>query len=76
MKLADFDRALDDYNHALQIKEELPNTHMNRGLLLLLKGNDAEAEKDFERCLSLSPGLKSELEKRIALAKEIRAGRP
>ena len=76
MKLADFDRALSDFNQALQIKEELPNTHMNRGLLLLLKGNDAEAEKDFERCLTLSPELKPDLEKRIAIAKQMREAKP
>lgn len=54
----------------------MPVTLMNRGLLFLLQGKDAEAQRDFDKCLILSPQLKPDLEKRIAFAKEIRGVKP
>jgi hypothetical protein len=38
----------------------------------LLQGKDAEAQRDFDKCLTLAPGMKADLEHRIQLAKELR----
>jgi hypothetical protein len=45
---------------------------MNRGLTLLLRGDETKAQQDFDRCLILKPELKAELTSRIELAKEVR----
>jgi hypothetical protein len=44
-----------------------------RGLALLMQGNDAEAERDFARCLELDPNLKSSLTAHINDVKRRRA---
>jgi hypothetical protein len=49
---------------------------MNRGLALLMKHEDARAQKDFDACLEINPALKGELEKRIELAKVLRSTKP
>jgi tetratricopeptide (TPR) repeat protein len=72
MKLSQFDPAIADFDRALELNSELPNTYMNRGLALLLRHEDARAQKDFDRCLALNPALKVDLEKRIELAKQLR----
>jgi hypothetical protein len=48
---------------------------MNRGLALLMKYEDARAQKDFDACLEINPALKAELENRIELAKTLRVAR-
>jgi len=72
MTLSQFDKAIADFDHVLEIDSQLPNTYMNRGLALLLKHEDARAQKDFDECLALKPALKADMEKRIELAKELR----
>jgi hypothetical protein len=42
---------------------------------LLLQGKDVEAQKDFEKFLTLAPGMKAVLEGRIQLAKQLRQTR-
>jgi len=72
MSKMDFETAIADFSHALQLKPNFANSYMNRGLVLLLQGKDSEAEKDFERCRTLDPALKIELEQRIDLARKLR----
>jgi hypothetical protein len=50
----------------------MANVFMNRGLALLMKHDDANAQKDFDQCLALDPSLAGELKQRIELAKELR----
>ncbi len=69
----DFKRAIADFNRALELDPNLANAYMNRGLVLLLQGNEKEAEKDFERFLALTPNMKYELDRSIKLARELRA---
>jgi tetratricopeptide (TPR) repeat protein len=76
MKVGRFDPAIADFDRALELNRQLPNAHMNRGLALLMKHEDARAQKDFDECLALNPALKAELEKRIELAKELRSPKP
>ena len=69
----DFKRAIADFNRALELDPKLANAYMNRGLVLLLQGNEKEAKKDFDRFRDLAPDLKNELDRSIKLARELRA---
>ncbi len=69
----DLKRAMADFNRTLELDPNLANAYMNRGLVLLLQGNEKEAEKDFEGFLTLAPDLKDELDRSIKLARELRA---
>lgn len=42
-------------------------------MALLLRGKEAEAQRDFDRCLRLNPGLKPSLERQIKAIKEQRS---
>ena len=61
MKRRNFKPALDDFNKAATIYPEYSAVYVNRGNLLLMMGQGAdatkEAIKDFERALVLAPGL-------------------
>jgi hypothetical protein len=39
-------------------------------------GNESEAQKDFNECLKLKPGMKAQIDQRIALARELRQNKP
>ena len=71
--LNDLEAAIVDFSRALELDPELLNAYLNRGLVLLLQGKDSEAEKDFARVLTLKPEAKTELERRIELAKRLRS---
>jgi tetratricopeptide (TPR) repeat protein len=75
MRKGEIEGAIVDFDRALELSPELMVGYMNRGLARLLQGKDAEAQKDFEQCLALTPGIKAELEERIALAKELRSAK-
>jgi len=69
----DLDKAIADFSRALEIDPSLAQSYGNRGLALLAKGHEAEAERDFEKCVRLDPRRKAELEQHIEIAKRIRA---
>ena len=73
MKRGEIDRAIADFTRALEINPDLSFVYMNRGLALMLQGKDADAQKDFERCVALDPVLKVELDRRIEKVKQLRA---
>jgi len=88
-KRKELDKALADYTKAIKISSELlsylPPTmrgpqfapaYLSRGLLLLARGNDAEAEKDFAKGIELDPASKPRLEKKIQEVKEKRPAKP
>jgi len=76
MSKGEIDRAIVDFNRALELDQSLAAAYLNRGLALLLKGRDVEAQNDFERCLALEPQWSSDLGRRRELAKCLRARGP
>jgi tetratricopeptide (TPR) repeat protein len=76
MHKGDPERAIIDFDRALELDPKLAVAYTNRGLAWLLQGKDDKAQKDFEQCLLIKPDLKAELEKRIELAKEVRSKKP
>ncbi len=52
----DLDRAIEDYNKALEIFPDYFQAHNNRGVALVKKGEYKQAMVDFNRALELSPG--------------------
>jgi len=45
--------------------------YFNRGLALVVKGEEARAQADFQKVYSMSPELKSDLERRIQIARSV-----
>ena len=68
----DLEKAFADFTRAVELNPDLSYAYMNRGLILMLRGDDAGAQKDFERCLTIKPELKAELTARIEKVKEVR----
>ena len=71
MKLGRYDLALRDFTKALELNQSLPELYGNRGLALMVLGREREALPDFQKCLELKPELKTALEERTELAKEL-----
>jgi tetratricopeptide (TPR) repeat protein len=69
---SELDRAINEFNRAIELDPRYALAYGNRGLALLRLGKDAEAEKDFERALALGPGLKAELESSVEKIKKWR----
>jgi len=61
-----YDRALKHYNRALELKPDLAQAYMYRGVLFTQMGDMARARADHERLLTLDPGLAAQLEAAIA----------
>ena len=61
-----------DFTHALELNPDLAVSYMNRGLTFEMKGDETKAQQDFDRCLQLKPEFKAELDRRMAMAKELR----
>ena len=57
--------AIADYTRAIELNSNQAQVYLNRGLVRLLQGKVAEADKDFEECLKRSGDLKASLESRI-----------
>jgi len=66
------DKAIADFNRAIELQPGIVWAHFNRGLALLVKGDEVAAQFDFDRCLKLRPSLRAELEQRIEVARELR----
>ncbi len=49
-----------------------PDRAADKGILLLLQGKDAEAQKEFDKYLQIFPTAKENLNKRIEEAKQKR----
>ena len=62
--------AIADYDSAISIFPNLAMPHMDRGLALLARAEQAEADREFQRCLALDAKLKSLLEKRVEKLKQ------
>lgn len=57
----DADAALADYTRAVELDPKLAPAYVNRGIVLLQKGREAEADKDFEIGFKLDPGLRQQV---------------
>jgi len=59
------ERAIADFDKAIQLDPRLALAYANRGLIRLLEGKTVEAEKDFAQCVNLDASLKLFVEERI-----------
>jgi tetratricopeptide (TPR) repeat protein len=59
------DRAIADYDRAIELDPRLALAYASRGLTRLLQGKTVDAEKDFARCLDLDASLKPFIQERI-----------
>ncbi len=55
----------------LKLDPRMAEAYANRGLALMVLGREAEARTDLEKCVELRPELKSDLERRIGLARKL-----
>lgn len=62
---AQWSRALRDYNTAIEIDPDLAPAYANRGLVYLIQGRRADAEKDLLQCLHLDARLRPALQKSL-----------
>jgi tetratricopeptide (TPR) repeat protein len=70
--LEDLERAIPEFNCAIELDPQLAIAYASRGLALLRQGKDSQTEQDISRALALDPLLKTELEQWIALVKQRR----
>ncbi len=70
--MKNYNSAFEDLSRA--ISPSFPSAYADRGILLLLMNKDADAQKDFDKFLTImsSPDSKTYLEKRIAETKKMR----
>lgn len=68
--------AIKDLQAAVENPLTPADQHFNQGILLLLQGKDAEAEREFAQQLQKFPESKKNLAERIEEAKSLRAHRP
>lgn len=71
MKQGRFDLAVRDFTSALKLNPGNPEAYANRGLALLVLGKENEALTDLQKCVELNPELKTTLEARTTIAKEL-----
>lgn len=72
----DMQGAIDDLNIVVNSRMGMPVTNLDKGLLLLLQGKEAEAEKEFALHLQINPKSKEYLTKTVEAAKKLRAQQP
>jgi tetratricopeptide (TPR) repeat protein len=70
--LGNFQAAIGDYGRAIALDQQLAIAFANRGLVLLLQGKKAEADKDFIQCLKLAPVMADQLKELSVFAEKIR----
>ncbi len=65
----DFDGAISDLNRAIEIDSKFAKAYGDRGIVRLMRGEDAAAELDFEKCFELNKRLEFQFK---AAAQQIR----
>ena len=76
IKRGDLRGAIEDLNAVVNSPQGAPDRHFDKGLLLVLQGKDAEAEKEFALHLQVFPGGRESLNARIEEARKLRAQPP
>ena len=61
----DLDGALADFGKVIESDPRYAKAYANRGMIMLLRRQDAEAQKEFATALALDSGLKPALQKSI-----------
>jgi Flp pilus assembly protein TadD len=67
---ANFDKALDHYNRAIELDPNLAEAYMYRGVLHMLMGNEDKALQDHRTLTGLDRGLADALQAAIASGEE------
>ena len=72
--MKDYEGAIQDLSFAIRATPLFPNYYVDRGVTLILLNLEEEAQKDFDKYLSIMSSVNSKtyLEKRIAEAKKKR----
>lgn len=73
VKKGDLPGAVEDLTIAVTSQMNTPDIHADKGMLLILQGKDAEAEKEFALHLQRFPTAKESVAKRFEEAKKLRA---
>ena len=71
MRQERFDLAVKDLTTAIELNPGNPESYGNRGLTLMILGREREALSDLQKCVELRPELKTTLETRTELAKQL-----
>ena len=72
MKQGRYEAAVIAFTAALELDPGIAEAYGNRGLAFLVLGREREALKDLKESVDLKPELKSELERRTELAKQLK----
>lgn len=73
LKNGDVKGAIEDLSVAADAPTGAPDRNANKGILLILQGRDADAQKEFDKHLQMFPNTKDFLDKRIEDARQKRA---
>jgi tetratricopeptide (TPR) repeat protein len=73
IKRGDIQGAIADLNAALNFDTGAPDIHYTKGLLLVLQGRDAEAEKEFALHLQTFPTAQANVSRAVEEAKKLRS---
>jgi tetratricopeptide (TPR) repeat protein len=65
-------QAIADFNRTIELDPHIAWAYFNRGIAKVYLGEESEAKKDFDECLRLKPELKTQLDPRIDLARQLR----
>ena len=77
IKKGDLQGAIEDLTVAVNSRMGGPDRHIQKGLLLLLQGKDAEAEKEFALHRQMFPGVSTVyMDRRIEEVKQLRSRQP
>ena len=71
MKQGHLELALKDFDTAIELDPGIGEAYVNRGLILILFGKEAEAARDLKKGMELKPEVKAEIERRAELAKKL-----
>ena len=71
MKQGRMEPAVVDFSSALKLDPGMASAYGNRGLALIMLGKENEARQDLEKCIELRPELKTDLDRRVELARRL-----
>ena len=72
----DLDGAISDFAKAIELNPQNAKAYANRGIIMLLQGRDAAAQKEFDTALKIDSSLNSGLQNRINQIVKARRSKP